>query len=227
MDEKKDVIGQRYHIDLFIDFFDEKNASIDIKHRSEERGKHFGELLLFTSFTLRQVHNLGLANPVSVSLAEVLAFCGNPTRPLTLLVGPHELSLGEVITELKKGSIKPPTRFISMENISTVNSFGRKGKKRLLGELVMENQQLRFTIRTKGLPFMGPGALYYVPVTVGFLLQHIAEINSHCKKRVSALQHAAKYTGEILQSGKVTAMNQSTLAYLIASRAFSSSLEAG
>jgi hypothetical protein len=221
----KNIIGQKYHIDLSIDFFDEKNASIEIKNQSEKQCRHFGELLLFVCFALRQMHNLGLSNPVSQSMAEVLAFCGNPTRPLTLMVGPHELSLGEVIKELKKGSIKPPKRFISVNTIHIVTSPREKGKKRFMCKLEMENQQLRFRVRPTGLPLLGSGVIYYAPISIGILLKHLAEINSSNKDMLKALQNAAKFTGEIMRSGTVTALNQPALAFLTAARAFSSSLE--
>jgi len=220
-----DVMGDQFNLDLRIEFFDEKNASIEIVDHSEKKNSHFGELLLFVCFALRQMHNLGFSNPVSQSMAEVLAFCGNPTRPLTILVGPHELSLDEVIRELKKGSFKPTKRFLSTDHVAIVSSPRAKAKKSFLCKMEMENKQLKFQVKTKGIPLLGPGVLYYVPLSVGILLKHLAESNSSDKDVLKALQNAAKFTGEILQSGKITALNQATLAFLTATRAFASSFE--
>ncbi len=223
----KNVIGEKQHIDLSIDFFDEKNASINILDQTEKQSKHFGELLLFISFALRQMHNLGLSNPVSQSMAEVLAFCGNPTHPLTILVGPHKFSLDEVIKELKKGSFKLPKRFLSTDHVAIVSSPRAKAKKRFLCKLEMGNKQLKFRVKAKGLPLLSPGVLYYVPLSVGILLKHLADNNKSDKSVLEALQNAAKLTGELMRSGKVTVLNQTTLAFLTATRAFTSSFEFG
>ena len=206
------------HVKLEIDFYSEDKASISLK--SQMKQQRFGEIVLFCSFTLRQMRNLGLNHPVTLSLAKALASNKDPCTPLTLLLGPPEYSVRDIGYSLRAGT-DPMKNFVSVDTVKIVSSSWRSGKKRFIATLEIKDERALLQLDVKGFGMLGQGVNYYAPLSVGLLLKHMALSRAGETDYLNSLSRAANLCGEAAQKYEITPTSQLSLAYQTAKDAFS------
>jgi hypothetical protein len=205
-------------VKLEINFYSEDKASISLQTPMKQQ--RFGEIVLFCSFALRQMHNLGLNHPVTSSLAKALASNEDPRTPLTLLLGPPEFSLRTVGHSLKTDS-DPMKNFVSADTVKIVSSSWRRGQKSFIAKLEIKNERALLQLDVKGFGMLGGGVNYYAPLSVGILLKYLALSRAGETDYLKSLSRAANRCGAAAQKYEITPTSQLFLAYQIARNAFS------
>jgi hypothetical protein len=205
-------------VKLEMNFYSKDKASISLQTRMKQQ--RFGEIILFCSFALRQMHNLGLNHPVTKSLAKALASNEDPRTPLTLLLGPPEYSLRNIGHSLRT-DIDPMKNFVSADTVKIVRSSWRGGQKRFIATLEIKNERALLQLDVKGFGVLGGGVNYYAPLSVGILLKQLALSRSGETDYLKSLSRAANLCGKALGRVEITATSQLTLAYQVAKDTFS------
>jgi len=203
-------------IHLQVEFYSKDEAAIHIESRTSANELLFSEVLLFCSFALRQLHNLGRKHPVTHSLATVLASTQDARTPLTLFVGPPDFSFRHSIFSLKDEPPDPLKNHVSVDEIKLVPFKERLGEKRFVAALGFRSKRALLRVHPKGFGRLGRGLNYYAPLSVGLLLRHLAFLDSRGPDYVRALALAARLCGEGFLVGKVTVASQPVLAFEIA-----------
>jgi hypothetical protein len=215
----KEDIGMRNRFELQVEFYSKDEAAINIQSRSPAAELALGEILLFCSFALRQMHNLGTNHPVSLSLARALASNQDPRTPLTLFVGPPDFSFRD-ISLLPKDEVSDPLKnYVSLDAIKLVPFEEQHGEKRFLATLDVKSEHALLRLHGKGFDLLGRGVNYYGPVSVGLLFRHLALLHFEDGNYLGPLSQAARLCGEALLMGKISVLSQPVLAFQIAADA--------
>lgn len=209
----------RNRLDLQVEFYSKDEAAICIKSRTPPDELLFGEILLFCSFALRQMHNLGSKHPVTHSLATALASNQGARTPLTLFVGPPDFSFRDISFSLKDEVPDPLKNYVSLDDIKLVPFKEQPGEKRFLATLDFRSKRALLRLHPKGFGPLGRAVNYYAPVSVALLLRHLAFLQSRDPDYIRALSLAASLCGEAFLLGKATVVSQPVLAFEIAAYA--------
>jgi hypothetical protein len=208
-------------LEFRIEFLDETRAAIELTIRAPEARHAYGEVLLFSSIALRQMHNMGTNHPVSRSLAQALASLADPALPMRVLLGAPQLSMQRFREAMREGAPDPMDNIVSTDVITLVPFTRQKGKKRFLGTLDFDPGRARFLLHPKGFNAMGEGVNYYAPLSVAVLLRFLSRSGAEDPTYQSQLRRVANACGDALLSGQVTTLSQPALALAITERAMS------
>jgi hypothetical protein len=209
----------RKRFELQVEFYSKDEAAINIQSRAAPDELGFGEILLFCSFALRQLDNLGANHPVSLSLATALATIQDARTPLTLFVGPPDLSSRDIGPSLEGEVPEPPKYRVRIDGIKLIPLKEQPGQKRFLATLDFKSKRALLLLHPKGFDRHGRGINYYAPVSVGLLLRHLACLHQEDTSCLRRLCLAARRCGEAFLLGRVTVLSQPALAFGIAADA--------
>jgi hypothetical protein len=197
-------------IDYCIQFYSEREASISVTPQPSDFPVEFNEMFLFCTYVFRQSFNIDQKHPICISLGKSLSTVIDSRDPLLLtLVDP----------KLKLNSDNPLIE-LSTTEVYILNSSQKKVDKELSGQVQLERGLVRFIMNKKGFNFLGLGLNYYVPLSVGLLLNHLARTSTN-EIFIKSLGVAARQCGEIVLNQEITAPNQMVLAQNITKSLFS------
>lgn len=194
-----------------IDFYTTSRASIRVRIISPAPLSRFGETLLFSSYALRQMHNLGIGHIVTTSLARSLVDITDCRVPIKLMLGPPALSKQDIQRALSSSNPWAVARYVMSDEIQIVEKGFSRGKKRFDGTLKFTEHTSSFTLKVKGFGMMGEGVNYYVPLLIAILLNYLANRRRSDEEYLSALATVASKCGEAILSRQVSLRSQLTL----------------
>jgi hypothetical protein len=202
-----------------VEFLTKDEVAIGISLDSPVPNPDFAMLVLFSSFALRQMHNLGTSHPVTQSLASALAAINKPDAQLVILLGPPDLSLNQLQQASRDGASDPMQNFVSVDSFKLAPYRNQKGKKRFLSSLTYDEHQARLLMDLKGFDFMGRGVNYYAPLSVGLLFRRLVSLQGQHSEYLPSLVYTANLSGKALLSGTITSTSQPFLALQVAQEA--------
>ncbi|RME55889.1 hypothetical protein D6779_11665 [Candidatus Parcubacteria bacterium] len=194
-----------------IDFYGATQASIRVQIASPVSLSRFGETLLFSSYALRQMHNLGIGHIVTTSLARSLVGITDCRAPIKLMLGPPSLSKRDIRRALSSSNPLAAARHVWSDEIQIVKRGFFRGKKRFDGILKFTESESGFLLDVKGFGMMGEGVNYYAPLSVAILLNYLANTRKSDDEYLSALATVASKCGEAVLSHQVSITSQLTL----------------
>lgn len=189
-------------IEFHIDFYDETTASIAVNPKSGGFPEGFLELFVFSTYVLRQAHNIGQKHLISVALGNTLSRVEKSRDALVLMVANPKLDIEHPAIELSTSVI----RLVSRSRRKALKGFG--------GEVRRGGGAIQFILNLQGFNVLGLGINYYVPVSVGLLLNHLA-MQPIANWFEVALSKAANQCGDIILHQEITMQNQMPLAQAI------------
>lgn len=198
-------------LNLQVEFLSKIKAAISIGFSTPNTDPDFALLVLFSSFALRQMHNIGIGHPVCQSLAKALFSINHPNDPINILLGPPNNSLNDLKQAMGDKNSDPMQNFVSLDSIELVPYNNQVGTKRFLATLTYDDQQSLLKLSPKGFSFMGDGINYFAPSSVGLLFRRLASLNSQNSDYLPSLVNTAKFSGKAILSGAVNAQSLITL----------------
>jgi hypothetical protein len=204
---------------LNIEFVSEYEAAIGIPLDKPYNDPGFAMIVLFASFSLQQMHNMGMTHPVTQSLAQALSSLTDPQLPLRTLLGTPDLSINRMRQFLHEGAPEPIQNYISIDTVRLVRFNGQKGMKRFLASLKIDEQRAILQLDPKGFDVRGIGTHYYAPLSVGLLLKHLALLKGEHPEYLIRLAKVANMCGRAILRSLITPMNQIFLAVQLGKQA--------
>lgn len=178
---------------LEINFHEQYSASVFLENSASNREEKFGEILLFSLFTIRTLVNLG----------------GDPSASaLALLLSKEVPENLEKITTQKEDNAA-----------NLVDYTGVKGRKRFISQLNCTDENLNFKYDTNGFGFFASGMGYYAPNSVIILLKYLAKKRDDSEYR-QGLERAAMQCGLLYFDKKLTLSGQNQIAFLVALQSY-------
>lgn len=150
-----------------------------------------GEVMLFTSFALRQAMNLG--GQYGSMLGHLLSFPGQSLREIVN----HE----------------------SPDGARLVTYQGAAGRKQFHASLSCTDSDFSFNLKAKGFGLLARGVGYYAPNAVVVLLKYLSRRRLENAEYIAILETATAMCGDGISSGRVTLRNQGQMAFTIANLA--------
>ena len=176
---------------LEVHFYDQDEFSVLLETNGGP-DEQLGEILMCSSFAVRQILNMGSRTPPALSLVDYLACLQAGIKDVGALddsSGPH-----------------------------LVAYRGIPGRRRFLADLHCEGGAPRFNLRAKGFGLRATGMGYYAPTAVGALVSYLVtrrrEDDEYCAQLARAMAHCA---GSFL-GGSVTIANQGQVTLAAATR---------
>jgi hypothetical protein len=169
---------------LEIHFHDQDRASIFLEDTGGPN-KLFVEILLFASYAIRQVANLGNGAESRV-LGQALVGAGTN---LETLIG-----------------------YRSSTGPSLVPYQGAPGRKRFTARLDVSDDKFNFVMSPHGFGLLGRGLGFYSPMSVLLLLQYLVERNLLDEEYLSSLGMVTAMTGQAVMDDRIRLANQNDLA---------------
>ena len=206
----------RNRLNLQVEFIQKCKAAISVQAGDAGVEQPFGDIVMFSCFALRQMHNMGTSHVVSIALAEALASNREALTPITTLLGPPDISLGRWRTLVQGRGPNPLENYVSVDAVELVPFTGQQGKKRFLARLHFEANRARLQLHIKGFNLLGYGINYYSPLSVGLLLKHLAVSHQTDASYLSQLSSAARLCGQSFLRGEVTSISQLNIGFGIA-----------
>jgi len=179
---------------LEINFHKQDEASIFLENSTSYKEEKFGEILLFCSFVIRTLVNLG-NNSTSSALAKLLTAVKINTKELMNHQSPDEAKL--------------------------IDYPGFQGRKRFVANLKYSNDNFNFQYAAKGFGFFASGMGYYAPNSVILLMKYLYNKRKNDKEYIEALKSIATQCGIIFSSGKLEISNQNSFILSIISANYS------
>jgi hypothetical protein len=232
------------NISVDIKFYDQNNASVSIRSKDKIQTKEKLALLLFSSFALRQMHNL---QNIGFPLAQVLKVIKSPIDSYfyysNLLIGkslrelvvyvplisslgvdvkkliPHMMALR--IYKIKSGfnDEKTAKEFWS-EVPKIIPEKEVKSKKRFIGNLHIINNKVFFNLDSKGFGLLGRGVNYFSPISVVLFIRHLENIYSSDYKFGDRLAKVVNLCGLAHLNNRITIKSQIDLPFRIVDQAY-------
>ena len=199
-------------VKLNIEFISIKEAAIGITLANPHNNPDFAMIVLFASFSLRQMRNLGATHPCSRSLAHALATVKDPQLPIRTLLGPPDLSLNTMRQSLREDGPDPMQNIVSIDTVELVRYNGQKGKKRFLAEVKIDERRALLQLDLPGFDMSGIGVNYYAPLSVGLPLKRLAFLQGEHAEYLHRLAKVANLCGQAILSDAVTSIDQIFLA---------------
>lgn len=175
-------------LQLNIDYYDEKNASVTISNPNPDDS--FGDLLMFCTFVTRMMVNFGKSN----SALAISSVFSNIKSPNDLLI-------------FSKHSHPDEPNLIPTKSSS--------GNKKFIANLDYSNN-INFQLDTKGFGFFAKGIDYYGVHACFLLLKHLIRKYEDNIAFLTTIAFATKECGRTYTYGDINIRNQSSKAYLIA-----------
>lgn len=196
---------------LRVDFYSAIQASIQIRITSPPTLSRFGETLLFSSFALRQMNNIGVGHIVTRSLARSLVNITDCRSPIRLMLGPPSISKNDIQKAMRSSNPMAAARDIMSNEIQIVSKKILRGKKRFDSNLKFTKHKSSFRLKVKGFGRMGIGVNYYAPLSVAILLNYLAKRRKTDDEYLSALVLVASKCGNAVLNNQVSHITQLTL----------------
>ena len=205
-----------------IDFYNTSQASIQIWTTSPIPLSRFTETLLISSYTLRQMYNLGINHIVTTSLARSLIDIKDSLAPIKLMLGPPSLSKQDIQKLTISSNPLAIARYVTTNEIQIVEKRLSQGKKRFDGILKFTESVSRFTLNVKGFGMMGEGINYYVPLSVAILLNYLANMRNSDSEYLAVLTNIASKCGESALDHQISLNTLLTLPIILNNAAWAS-----
>jgi len=138
----------RSRITLEINFYRKNEASVSMKSTASGGMYNYGKILLFSSYCLRQMHNLGRIKETSELASQLIQ------------IGQNKAFLANEIL---------------FDHVTKIPYKGYDGKKRFIAELEFDSNRSKFLLHPKGFGLLGEGVNYYAPLSILLLLKHLSE----------------------------------------------------
>lgn len=172
-------------IELEIGFYNETQAYISLISRSADFARLYQDVLLLCSYNLRQMYNIDPHDPICKSLGGTLNNLRNEDAGLPLLL-----------------TVAPPNPSLFKINISTrdigIVKYKEPADKRFSARIDNEGTIVYFTLDHHGFGPLGKGTNYYVPVSIGILLNFIADEHKEDHDYIKVLTYAAHRCGQVV-----------------------------
>lgn len=171
-----------------IHFHEQDRASVFLENIGGPDAK-FAELLLLSSYAVRQVANLG-RSPETAALGALLA---GAARSAEHLIG-----------------YRP-------ENSPALVAYqGKPGRKRFTSRVDVADDTYQFNMQPHGFGFLGRGLGFYSPTSVVLLLQYLVELRLLDEEYLTALSLVAAMCALAIDNGHITVGSQQDVALGIA-----------
>ena len=178
-----------YRTAVLINFYSADEVSVLFRTDAPRDQEASTELILFASFTLRQLHNLG-RNQASSSLGSLLS-----TKMAAL-------DSASAVSAYCNAAINPDR--------------SDAGEKQFAGNLESGDGRALFQMHTKGFGFLGRGVNYYARESVLALLNFLSNRRSNDRDYLHQLFFVASKCGKLHLAEKISSLNQSQLALALA-----------
>ena len=169
---------------LEINFHQVDEVSILLQNTASGKEEKFGEVLLFCSFILRTLVNLGnhpAASAIAVSLSN------KPIESMSL--SPY----GEP---------------------KIIDYSGAQSKKKFIANLKYTKDKFNFQFKAKGFGILARRIAYYAPSSIEVLAKYLKRRRQDDKEYIEILNKIAKQCGVIHRSGELKITNQSDIALM-------------
>jgi hypothetical protein len=220
-----DKINSAYmknHIEMKFEFLKSDVATIDIRVGKSVINRNYALLVLFATFALRQMRNMGgKSHPISESLAIALSTCQDPSVPLVTVLGPSKFqwNLLKVYKKYRDGAPDPMKNFRSVDIVKLVPYKDQVGKKRFIASISYDDYRALLQLYVQGFNILGFGVNYYAPLSVGLLLKQLASFQPEDSQFIANLTATARLCGAAIAANFVTRTNQSFVSVQIIKKA--------
>lgn len=194
-----------------INFYQEDEVALFLETNVSEDEK-FAELLLFCSFTLRTLSNLGDSET---------------TGTLALFLSSHVRGNLDALID-QKGEIEIPSHIlyslksfgIKLDDLKIVEYSGIPGAKRFIASLGFTDSHLSLQYSAKGFGFFARGVDRYAPNAVIALMKYLAKRRLGDEAFIQSLEDVASGCGDVVLGKQLRMTNQNKLAVTIASAGY-------
>ncbi len=171
---------KKFETSLIINFPTQETGSVVLETTAED---HFSQVLLFTSYTVRTLLNLG-RNEVGLSLSKILQLPDSVEKLLTILH--HE----------------------SPDGIELVDYSGTPSRKRVEFEMSFSDERFTFFSKYKGFPLFSNEINYYAPNSTTLLLKYLCKENQEDESFLQKICKASITSGYLFETGAISTTNQ-------------------
>lgn len=173
--------------------------------------KNYGEIFLFSLFSIRQIVNFGVSDKISRNLANSLIKSSEGILNITEGHSSDNLE-NELAKRLKKDILGYRLENqLALYNIGTpkLSEHYREGGRYFIAKLKWINELMNFRCKPKGLLLsLGIGINYYVPTAVIVLLRFLVHNHFNDKAFLLRIAHVSKVIGMFVFDNKLSISNQ-------------------
>lgn len=224
---------------LKIDFYNQFECSITVDTYSNEADLNYLELLLFSSYSLRQMLNLmkfgsplanvlkSIKSPIDAPYYYSYVLMGKSPQelaaivPLITALGVETQKLVPFMTCLRSLRHQPDyddQKIVDKfwpDSAKIIDSKKVKPNKSFLGKFETRDNESYLTLAPSGFGILGKGVNYYVPVSVSLFINYLEHKHKDDLLFCGQLAKVANLCGESFLGGGLSPLNQNTVSFAI------------